>query len=60
MVLDLPRLISFFNLSSDITINANTDFTVVVRFLQDKTGEVGLMGDTASKFIRINGVDNIR
>tara|TARA_R100000654_G_scaffold67233_1_gene95737 strand:- start:56 stop:877 length:822 start_codon:yes stop_codon:yes gene_type:complete len=50
----------FFNLSSDITINANTDFTVVVRFLQDKTGEVGLMGDTASEFIRINGVDNIR
>ena len=51
----------YMDLSSNVTIDANTDFTILVRFQQDVAGHQGaLLGDTSAEFVRIQDADTIR
>jgi len=48
-------------LSSDVVLDANTDFTIAVRFkCTDFSSPRGIMGDTASEFIRISNNTTFR
>tara|TARA_R100001443_G_scaffold109826_1_gene121402 strand:- start:936 stop:1769 length:834 start_codon:yes stop_codon:yes gene_type:complete len=51
----------FMDLSDNITFDANTDFTVVIRFKPDDASDTtALMGISGSEFIRKQGDDTIR
>ena len=51
----------YFNLSSNITFDANTDFTIVMRFKCTNFGAVrALLGDDDAEFIRLQDADTIR
>jgi len=51
----------YFNLSSNITFDANTDFTIVMRFkCTDFGGVRALLGADDAEFIRLNDADTIR
>jgi len=56
-----PGANKHMDLSSAITFDANTDFTVVIRFNPDTVAtNRGLLGDTDSEFIRNQDADTIR
>ena len=56
-----PGANKHMDLSSAITFDANTDFTVVIRFKPDvATDSRALLGDTDSEFIRNHDGDTIR
>ena len=49
------------DLSADITFDANTDFTIVMRFkCTDFSGTRAILGDTSSEFFRLQDNDTIR
>ena len=50
-----------FDLSASVTLDANTDFTIVMRFrANDFASARCFMGDTSSEFFRLNDADTIR
>ena len=49
------------DLSADITFDANTDFTIVMRFkCTDFSSTRAILGDTSSEFFRLQDADTIR
>ena len=50
----------YFDLSSTITVNANTDFTVMIRFKPDQASAGALLGSSATEHIRINSATVVR
>ena len=50
----------FFDLTKTITINANTDFTVVVRFKATNTDKNAFIGSSDEEFLRIQSPSKIR
>ena len=56
-----PGANKHMDLSAAITFDANTDFTVVIRFKPDDVSiNRGLLGDTDAEFIRNHDADTIR
>jgi hypothetical protein len=50
-----------FDLSSNITLDANTDFTIVMRFrVNDLASARAFLGHTTAEFIRLTDADTIR
>ena len=50
-----------FDLSSNITLDANTDFTIVMRFrVNDLASARAFLGHTTAEFIRLSDADTIR